>query len=215
LSLIPSEIQETVEKLCGDIAHGDHVEDYWLVGGAGTGKSALSAYIAQRLYPTDDAIAGQVGDLLGHLRWLGGVKGEQAVEHRLQMLIDTPLLVLDNVDRAIRSRPSEAPFGLEAGCVSQDLIRFSRLLKERHASGKPTVATSRAEPIDCPDRLASISRKDLVTGLLGIAAGKSQPFEDFPEYTEAVLRGSMAGLCAGASVLALDSSQGIAQAAAA
>lgn len=213
LSLVPLETRDAVEKLCVDIRNGRNAGDHWIIGGPGTGKSALSAYIAQRLYPTNDAIAEQVGDLLSHLRWLGAVKGESAVEHRLQKLIGTPLLILDNVDRAIRSRPSEAPFALEASCVSHDLIRFSRLLKERHALRKPTVVTSRVEPADCPGRLASVTRKDLVQGLLGTAIGKSNPFEDFPDYTEALLKGSMDGLCCEATYLSLDSTQEVAQAA--
>lgn len=213
LMFVPVEIQRALEKLCGDIKNGNAVGDHWVIGGPGTGKSALSAYMAQRLYPTNDAIVEQVGDLLGHLRWLGAIKGENAVERRVQKLIDTPLLVLDNVDRAVKSRPSKAPFGLEASCVSHDLIRFSRLLKERHASGKPMVMTSRADPADCPARLASVTRRDLVQGLLGTAIGRSDPFEDFPDYTEAILNGSMEGYCREATVLSLDSTQEIAQAA--
>jgi ATPase family associated with various cellular activities (AAA) len=213
LALTPPEIQAAVEGLCGDIKAENDATGIWLVGAPGTGKSALCAYIAQRLYPSGDAIAEQVGDLLGHLRWLGAVEGEVAVERRLQKLIEIPLLVLDNVDRAIRSRPSATPFALQASCLSHDLIRFSRLLQERHAAMKPTVMTSRAEPSDCHVRLASVMRTDLVRGLLGIAIGASDPFEDFPDYTMSVLREAMENVRWSGELHCLAAPQGLAQAA--
>jgi hypothetical protein len=213
LALIPPEVQEAVGELCGKVKAGNSPADLWLVGGAGSGKSALCAYLAQRLYPSHDAVAEQVGDLVGHLRWLGAVKGEVAVERRLQKLIQAPVLVLDNIDRAIRSWTSTAPFALKSSCASQDLIRLARLLQERHAAMKPTVLTSRAEPEDCPARLASISRLDLVQGLLGTALGVSDPFEDFPNYSKAMLEGAMGKIRSTGSRYSLDFPEAIAQAA--
>jgi hypothetical protein len=202
-----------VEALCTDVKAEGDATGLWLVGGPGAGKSALSAYVAQQLYPSNLAIAEQVGDLLSHLRWLGAIKGEIEVERRLQLLVETPLLVLDNVDRAVRSHPSDAPFALDASCLSQDLIRLARLLQERHAAMRPTVMTSRAEPSECHIQLASVTRKDLVRGLLGTAAGASDPFEDFPEYTLAVLKGAMKSVRDAGILFSLDSGQVFAQAA--
>lgn len=213
LSLISAEIRDATERLCADVRAGGDVTGFWLVGDSGTGKSALCAYIAQRLYPSSDAIVEQVGDLLSHLRWLGAAEGERAVEQRLQDLIETPLLVLDNVDRAVRSRPSASPFAFDASCLSHDLIRFSRLLQERHAAMRPTVVTSRTEPAECPSRLASVTRADLVRGLLGTAAQASDPFEDFPDYTDALLRGAMQSVRSGGEIYFLGPVQNLAQAA--
>lgn len=213
LAHVPNEIQVAVEALCADVKAGKDAAGLWLVGGAGSGKSAISAYIAQQLYPVNRAIAGQVGDLVSHLRWLGAVKGEGAVERRVQMLAETPLLVLDNVDRAVRSRPPETPFALDASCLSQDLIRLGRLLQERHAAMKPTVMTSRAEPSECHLQLTSITRADLVRGLLGTAVGASDPFEDFPAYTLSVLQGAMENVRRDGFLYSLDSGLSLAQAA--
>jgi hypothetical protein len=213
LALTPLEVQEAVEKLCGEVKAKRATSGLWLLGGPNSGKSALCAYFAQRLYPSNDAIAQRVGDLVGHLRWLGGAKGEVAAEQRMQKLIETPLLILDDVDRSIRSWPSAAPFALEASCASQDLIRLARILRERHAELRPTVVTSRAKPIDCSARLASVAAPDLVRGLLGTVVGASDPFEDFPAFTAAVLKDAMDSISETASLCSLDSARGVAQAA--
>ena len=191
LALISSDARDAVEALCADVKAGRSATGLWLVGNSDAGKSALCAYLAQRLYPSNDAIVEQVGDLLAHLRWLGAVKGEHAVEHRLQRLTETPLLVLDNVDRPVRSRQGAAPFAFESSCVSQDLIRLARLLSERRAAMRPIMLTSRAEPFDCHAQLASVTRSDLVRGLLGTACEACDPFEDFPAYTTSLLKGAM------------------------
>ena len=199
--------------MCSNVEDERATRNLWVIGDPGSGKSALCAYIAQRLYSTDYAIAQRVGDLLSHLRWLGGVKGELAVERRLEKLIETPLLVLDNIDRAVRSRSGVAPYALQSSCASHDLIRIARLLRERQASMRPTVVTSRAAPHDCAVRLASVSRVDLVRGLLGTASGATDPFEDFPGYTQGVLDGAFEDLRNSAKICSMDLPQRLAMAA--
>jgi hypothetical protein len=213
LDRIPEEVRNAVEKICGDVGTGRSATSLWLVGEEESGKSALCSYIAQRLYPTDGAIVERVGDFLAHLRWLGGVKGEVAVERRLQKLIDTPLLVLDNVDRATRSHPNSVSLGLESSCASHDLIRLARLLRERQASLKPMVVTSRAAPAECVARITSISRSDLTRGLLGTALEVSDPFEDFPHYSKALLEGGFEELRQNTALCSLDHAGGMAAAA--
>jgi hypothetical protein len=190
LAYLPKVVRDEVEALLRGMEGGGRVTGLWLQGGEGTGKSAICAYLAQHLYPTDDAISERVGDLLAHLRWLGAVKGESAVEQRIEKLIETPLLVLDNLDRPIRSRPGIMPLAFESSCASHDLIRLARIIRERQAAMRPIVVTSRAMPSECVARISSISRKDLLRGLLRTASGSSDPFEDFPAYTEALLNTS-------------------------
>lgn len=212
-SLIPWEVREAVEAICADVRAGGAPSGLWLTGKEGSGKSALCAYIAQQLYPTNDAIVERVGDLVAHLRWLGAVKGESAVEQRLERLVNTPLLVLDNVDRGTRSHPSSVSLAFESSCASHDLVRVARLLRERQASMRPTIVTSRAVPADCAARLVSISRPDLVRGLLRTALGVSDPFEDFPGYSWALLNGAFEELRKTTIPYSLDQSQGLAAAA--
>jgi hypothetical protein len=195
------------------VKRGPRAEGLWIVGGSKTGKSALCAYIAQRLYPTDDAIAEHVGNLLAHLRWLGAVRGESGVERRTQKLLETPLLVLDDLDRPIRSYPPSSPLALRESCASQDLVRLAMLLRERHAAGLPTVVTSRALPADCVEQTAAITRPDLVRGLVAIASGSPSPFEDFPSYSLAVLEGGIRDLRQACITCSLDEGQAIAAAA--
>lgn len=213
LAVVPTSIRDAVEKLCADVKQGQRPEGLWIVGGPETGKSALCAYIAQRLYPTDGAIAEHMGDLLAHLRWLGAVKGEAGVERRTQQLLKTPLLVLDDLDRAVRSHPSLSPLTLRESCASQDLVRLAMLLRERHVAGLPTVVASRSLPADCVDRTASITRLDLVRGLIATASGASSPFEDFPSYSLAMLEASMRDLRQTGVTYSLDEGQSVAAAA--
>jgi hypothetical protein len=204
LAYLPPPVMRGVEEVCNGVVSRSQGSGLWLQGGEEAGKSALCAYLAQRLYPTNDAIAEQVGDLLAHLRWLGAVKGESAVEQRIEKLVETPLLILDNIDRAIRSRPGIVPLAFESSCSSHDLIRLARIVRERQAAERPMVVTSRAMPPECAARISSISRKDLLRGLLGTASGSSDPFEDFPDYTETLLTTSLRELEASTSTYALD-----------
>lgn len=135
------------------------------------------------------------------------------MEQRLEELICTPLLVLDNLDRGIRSHPSSVPLAFESSCASHDLIRVARLLRERLASMRPTIVTSRAAPAGCAARLASVSRLDLVRGLLGTALGTSDPFEDFPGYSGSLLSGALEELRGNTFLYSLDQAQGMAAAA--
>jgi hypothetical protein len=213
LAYLPVVVRDEVEAVLSGVKKGSEVSGLWLQGGEGAGKSALCSYLAQRLYPTNDAVAERVGDLLAHLRWLGAVKGEAAVERRIENLVETPLLILDNLDRAIRSRPSAVPLALESSCASHDLIRLARIIRERQAAERPIVVTSRALPPDCVARISSISRKDLVRGLLATASGSSDPFEDFPTYTETLLTASFRELETNTATCSLDSGGSLAIAA--
>jgi hypothetical protein len=78
---------------------------------------------------------------------------------------------------------------------------------------KPTVMTSRADPFECPMRLSAVTRTDLVQGLLGTVAGASSPFEDFPAYTEGVLKEAMTDVDQAGILFSLDAPQEFAQAA--
>jgi hypothetical protein len=213
LSAISVSVRDAIETLCADIKQGRRSEGLWIIGGPGSGKSALCAYIAQRLYPTNDAVIERVGNLFAHLRWLGAVKGENAVERRVQKLVGTPLLVLDDLDRAIRSHPPASPLTLRESCASQDLIRLAMLLRERHAAELPTVVASRSLPAECVDRTTAITRLDLVRGLVAIASGATSPFEDFPAYSLASLDSAMRELRQTCATYSLDERQPLAAAA--
>jgi hypothetical protein len=210
---VPSATRDGVEGLCGEVRRGGNPHGLWIVGGSETGKSALCAYIAQRLYPSNDAIAEGTGDLVAHLRWLGAVKGELAVEKRMEKLVDTPLLVLDNLDRPVRTYPPAAMLGLRESCASLDLVRLATLIRDRQATMRPTVVTSRVQPKDCASRLASITPHDLMRGLLTTASGEIGPFEDFPEYLDGLLDGAMRDMQSTCETCELDEDQSAAAAA--
>jgi DNA replication protein DnaC len=207
LASVPSLTRDAVEGLCGEVRHGGNPRGLWVVGDSDTGKSALCAYIAQRLYPSNDAIAECTGDLVAHLRWLGAVKGELAVEKRMEKLVDTPLLVLDDLDRPIRTYPPAAMLGLRESCASQDLVRLATLIRDRQAAMRPTVITSRVQPKDCANRLASITPHDLMRGLLTTASGEISPFEDFPEYLNGLLDGAIRDMHSTCETCELDEDQ--------
>ncbi len=214
LAAVPSLARDAVEALCGEVRRGGTPRGLWMVGDSDTGKSALCAYIAQRLYPSNDAIAEGTGDLVAHLRWLGAVRGELAVERRMEKLVDTPLLVLDDVDRPVRSFPPAALLGLRESCASQDLVRLATLIRDRQAAMRPTVITSRAQPKDCASRLAAITTHDLMRGLLTTASGEASPFEDFPEYLHGLLDGALRDVQSACKTCELDEGQPAAAAAA-
>lgn len=214
LAGIPTQVRSAVEALCADVKRGPDADGVWMVGRSDAGKSALCGYMAQRLYPTNDAIVERTGDFLAHLRWLGAAKGELAIENRLQELIETPLLVLDDLDRATRSHPPSSPLVLRESCASQDLIRLASVLRDRRAAMRPTVVTSRANPSNCVAQTAAITRMDLVRGLLAAVSGQAGPFEDFPEYPLTLLEDAVGGLRKENAVYELDSGEFAAAAAA-
>ena len=213
LSTISVPVRDAIEALCADIKQGRGSEGLWIIGGPGSGKSALCAYIAQRLYPTNDAVIERMGNLFAHLRWLGAVKGEIAVERRVKRLLETPLLVLDDIDRTLRSHPPASPLTLRESCASQDLVRLAMLLRERHAAERPTVVASRSQPAECVDRTAAVTRLDLVRGLVAIASGATSPFEDFPAYSLASLDSAVRELRQTCTTYTLDERQPLAAAA--
>src|ERR1700742_3339791 len=75
LTLIDRQAASEIHRLCDDIVQGRPTKGLWLVGDHGAGKSALCAYLGQRLFPTGRAAVEHLGNLMAHLRWLGAVKG--------------------------------------------------------------------------------------------------------------------------------------------
>jgi hypothetical protein len=213
LATIPVRARDAVEALCADTKGERNPHGAWIVGGTGSGKSALCAYMAQRLYRTDHAAVERTGDLLAHLRWLGAVKGEAAIEERMLQLAGVPLLVLDDIDRTARSHSPSSPLAMRESCASQDLIRLASLLRDRQAAMLPTAVTSRVAPSDCAMQTAAITRSDLVRGLLAIASGQAGPFEDFPKYPLTLLENALRGLCNECTAYELDLGQSAAVAA--
>lgn len=213
LAAVPSFARDAVEVLCGEVRRGGVPRGLWIVGGSDTGKSALCAYIAQRLYPSSNAIAEGTGNLVAHLRWLGAVRGELAVERRMEQLVNTPLLVLDDLDRPVRTHPPAAILGLRESCASQDLVRLATLIRDRQAAMQPTVVTSRAQPNDCARRLAVIAPHDLMRGLLTTVSGEASPFEDFPGYLHGLLDGAIQDMQSACETYELDEDQSAATAA--
>jgi hypothetical protein len=130
-----------------------------------------------------------LGDLLAHLRWLGATKGEVAVEARIEKLISVPLLVLDDLDHPYRTFPASSSLAMRDSCSGRDLLRIVAVLSGRLAELRPMLVTSRAAPAECLARVAAVRRQDLVRGLLATVSGTADPFEDFPDYTEGLLRG--------------------------
>ncbi len=202
LAQVSPEVQVAVEGLCQEIGAGGAPQGLWIVGGPESGKSAICAYLAQRLYPGDRAIAAHLGDLLAHLRWLRVVRGEAAVEKRLVELVQAPLLAIDDLDRPLRSFQG-ATSGMRESCTATDLVRLSRVLRERHDELRPVVVTSRVEPAACLGGTCAIRRRDLVAGLFATMAGQD-PFEDFPAYSERLLGGAFQRLAAASRVHVLD-----------
>jgi hypothetical protein len=172
-----------IEQLCSAVLSGKTAESLWLVGDKGHNKSALCAYLGQRLFPGGRVAVEHLGDLLAHLRWLGAVRGEGAVEQKLGELAQVSLLVIDDLDRPVRTFPVTAPLAMHESATSRDLLRLFQLLDDRLSSSLPLVVTSRAEPSQCAERVSAIGRADLVRALLATASGMTHPIEDFPGYT--------------------------------
>jgi hypothetical protein len=187
LTLIDQQAASEIHRLCDDIVQGRPTQGLWLVGDHGAGKSALCAYLGQRLFPTGRAAVEHLGNLMAHLRWLGAVKGEGAVEAKLEALVEVPLLVIDDLDRAIRTFPSTIPLAMRESLGSRDLIRLFTLLDERIASMRPLVVTSRVEPSRCAQSTVAITGPDLGRGLLATVSDSAEPFEDFPDYTSKLI----------------------------
>jgi hypothetical protein len=186
LAQISQEAAGQIHRICDDIGQGRPSAGLWLVGDHDHGKSAVCAYLGQRLYPTGKVAVEHLGDLMAHLRWLGAVKGEGAVEAKLEELAAVPLLVIDDLDRPIRTFPTGTPLAMRESLGARDLIRLVTLLDERISSLRPLVVTSRVEPRHCAEHTSAISRPDLLRGLLATATGVADPFEDFPSYTLAL-----------------------------
>lgn len=183
LAQVNPRVAGDIEQLCSAVLAGRKAESLWLVGDTGHNKSALCAYLGQRLFPTGKVAVEHLGDLLAHLRWLGAVRGEGAVEQKLDELARVPLLVVDDLDRPIRTFPVTVPLAMHESATSRDLLRLFELLDARLSSSLPLVVTSRAEPSRCAERATAITRVDLMRALLATASGTVDPIEDFPDYT--------------------------------
>lgn len=190
LSQIDRSVATEIDQLCATVGSKGQVQSLWLRGGSERGKSAVCAYLGQRLLPTGDVAVEHLGDLLAHLRWLGAVKGEVAVEARIETLIAVPLLVLDDLDRPHRSFPASSSLAMRDSCSSRDLLRIVAVLSGRLAELRPILVTSRVAPAECAAQIAAVRRQDLVRGLLATACETANPFEDFPGYTEGLLDGT-------------------------
>lgn len=191
LSQVDRSVSTVIDRLCSEIRNKHQSQGLWLTGGPEQGKSAICAYVGQRLLSTGDVAVEHLGDLLAHMRWLGAVKGETAVEARIEKLVSVPLLVLDDLDRPQRTFPVSSALAMRDSCSSRDLVRLSTVLSERLAELRPVFVTSRVAPAECAAHTAAIRREDLVRGLLATVGGNADPFEDFPSYTEALLVGAM------------------------
>ena len=186
LAQIDQDAAGQIHRICDDVVQGRPTAGLWLIGDRDRNKSAVCAYLGQRLFPTGKVAVEHLGDLMAHLRWLGAVKGEGAVEAKMEALVDVPLLVIDDIDRATRTFSTGTPLAMRESLSSRDLIRLFTLLDERISSLRPLVVTSRAEPRRCAEHTTTITRPDLVRGLLATATGTGNPFEDFPDYTLAL-----------------------------
>jgi hypothetical protein len=187
LAQIGPEVASEIHRLCDAIGQDQQTEGLWLIGDHQQNKSAVCAYLGQRLYPANKVAVEHLGDLLAHLRWLGAIKGEAAVEAKLQALVEVPLLVIDDLDRPVRTFPTSTALALRDSASSRDLIRLVTLLDERMSSLRPLVVTTRVEPSSCAEHTMAISRPDLVRALLASAGGTADPLEDFPSYTLALV----------------------------
>jgi DNA replication protein DnaC len=213
LSQVDISVSTVIDRLCSAIHNQHQAQNLWLTGGPEQGKSAVCAYLGQRLFSTGDVAVEHLGDLLAHMRWLGAVKGEAAVEAKIEKLASVSLLVLDDLDRPHRTFPASSSLAMRDSCSSRDLVRVSMVLSERLAGLRPIIVTSRVAPAECAARIAAIRRKDLVRGLLATAGGNADPFEDFPEYTEALLVGALSELQDACREYSLDSTRRAAAAA--
>ncbi|HEX3734582.1 MAG TPA: hypothetical protein VHU86_05440 [Solirubrobacterales bacterium] len=189
LAQIDRSVSAVIDQFCSAVRNQRQGQSLWLTGGSEQGKSAVCAYLGQRLFSTGDVAVEHLGDLLAHLRWLGAVKGEAAVEARIEKLTSVPLLVLDDLDRPHRTFPASSVLAMRESCSSRDLLRIGTILSERLAGLRPILVTSRVAPAECAARTAAVRRTDLVRGLLATVGGDADPFEDFPGYTERLLTG--------------------------
>jgi ATPase family associated with various cellular activities (AAA) len=212
LARVPPMVKGMVADLCRSLEAGEPAPSLWILGGPESGKTALCSYLAQQLAPSGEAIVERSGDLLAELRWLAASEGQLDLEGRLQELTEAPLLVIDDIDRPIRSRAG-GPLTFETSCTHHDLMTLARLLSDRQDSLRPLVLSSRSTPARAAAQVAAISRPDLVRALLATASGRSDPIEDFPEYPAGLLRGAMRTLEEHAVICDLEHSGPVAAAA--
>lgn len=203
LVAVPAPAKAAVAHVCRSVEDETDPGSLWIVGREGAGKTALSSYMAQRLVPRGLAVVERLGDLLAELRWLVASEGRAALAGRFSELVETPLLVLDDLDRPARKhRVSSLTF--EESCTPHDLLALAQILEGRRNALLPVVLTSRSLPADCLDRVVAIRRRDLVRGLVSIASGQGDPIEDFPDYPIGLLRSAMDDLQQDAAVCKID-----------
>lgn len=205
LSQLPAEATHAVEELCHgvrDVSSDSPQAGLWLVGRAGSGKSSVCQFLAEQLGTR--AVVRSSGEMLADLRLSAARDGEVSAEEEAERLTAAPLLVIDDLDRPALTRTPSSPFTMRESASSYDLLRLSRILRDRGAAQIPTVVTSSCSPAACTERTLSIKSDDLVRALLSIATGGADPIEDFPNYTETNLRGALADLRGETRIVTLD-----------
>lgn len=205
LSYLSIEVREAIEEFCRgtrDLSSSSPQSGLWLVGAAQSGKSSLCSFLAQQLGA--QAAVRCCGEMLADLRLSAARDGESSAEEEVERLTTVPVLVIDDIDRPILARVPSSPLTMRESCGSYDILRLSRILRERGAAQLPTIITSRCSTMTCAEATLSIKSTDLIRALLSIATGDSDPIEDFTNYTEASLRGALADLFSGAKVVDLD-----------
>lgn len=128
----------------------------WLLlgGGFGTGKTHLAAAIANhRLSLGEPALFVVVPDLLDYLRASFSPASDTTFDERFQMILDTPLLILDDL-----GAQSATPWAQE---------KLYQILNHRYNRRLPTVITTNCELEDMDLRLRSrLLDTDLVERLV-------------------------------------------------
>jgi hypothetical protein len=208
LSYLPSEVEQAIEQFswkCRDLSREAPPPDLWLVGSQGRGKSSVCGFLAHQL--GERVTVRHCGKMLADLRLAAARDGESTAEEEMERLTRVPVLVVDDLDRPLLRRIPSSSLTMRESCSSYDVIRLSRILRDRSAARLPTVVTSSCPPSACADATLSIKPSDLIRALLSLISSGADPIEDFPRYTEAALRGAMAGLVSDARVVDLDQEQ--------
>ena len=100
LNLISADAKRMIERYRDDLASGTE-QSLWITGAAGSGKSALSAYLIQQFGA--DLEGGRLGDLMSQLRWLA-VNHADNFARRQQRYREAPLLVIEDGRMVRRGR---------------------------------------------------------------------------------------------------------------
>jgi DNA replication protein DnaC len=122
-------------------------EGLYIFGSNGTGKSHVAAGLLNAC--AERGIAGRYGTSLGILRLLRQGFGDHSTDDRIEALISTPLLVVDDLGA------EEEGFGTFSGKALFDL------LKSRSQAGRATVYTANLPCEEQPDpRISSLIKRE-------------------------------------------------------